>query len=141
MGAAAGAGFGAYMVRRFCNNEHPLSSGKNVIILVFWGAIIGSVISPAIGVISLSLVGYIPWEYFTPSFLTWWVGDASGVIVLAPLILAWNLKGYYRKNLLHTIEAILLVFASLVLCYYVFLSGLRFDYFTFVIIGVRGISF
>jgi len=128
LGAASGAGFSAYLVRRFCNNTHPLSSGKNVIIFVFGGAIIGSVISPAIGVISLSLAGYIPLEYFTPSFLNWWVGDASGVIVLAPFILSMNLKGHYRKNLLHTIEAILLVFALLVLCYYAFLSGLRFDY-------------
>ena len=129
IGASVGSGFGAYMVRRFCNNTHPLSSGKNVILLIFWGAIIGSVISPAIGVISLSFAGYIPWEYFTPSFLTWWVGDAAGVIVIAPLILAWNLKSPYRKNLLLAIEAILLMFATIVLCYYVFLSGLQFDYF------------
>ena len=129
LGAAAGAGTSAYLIRRFCNNENYLSSGKNVIILVFFGAIIGCIISPAIGVFSLSLAGNIPWEYFTPSFLTWWVGDASGVIVVVPLILAWNLKSYYRKNLIYAIESILLVFALLVLCYYVFFSGLRFDYF------------
>jgi signal transduction histidine kinase len=146
-GAMTGAGVGAYLVRRFCYNTHPLSSGKNVIILVFFGAFIACIISSSIGVLTLSLLGRIPWEYSYSSFITWWVGDASGVIIIAPLILTWNLKSHSRKNLLHSTEAIFLIFTTLVLCYYVFFSGLRFDYFLSLLLvyaafrfGIRAVS-
>jgi integral membrane sensor domain MASE1 len=46
-------------------------------------------ISPAIGVSSLSLGGYAEWAQFGPIFMTWWLGDLSGALIVAPVIVLW----------------------------------------------------
>lgn len=88
-GAAAGAGVGAYLVRRSCGDQPPLHSARNVLALLAVGALGGCLISSTVGVLSLSVAGIMPWKSFPSAWLTWWVGDAAGVIVAAPLVLAW----------------------------------------------------
>jgi signal transduction histidine kinase len=46
-------------------------------------------ISPALGVSSLSLGGYAEWAQFGPIFMTWWLGDLAGTLVVAPLVVLW----------------------------------------------------
>jgi signal transduction histidine kinase len=46
-------------------------------------------ISPAIGVSSLSLGGYAEWAQFGPIFMTWWLGDLAGALVVAPVLVLW----------------------------------------------------
>lgn len=147
IGAMTGAGAGAYLVRRFWNNEHPLSSGKNVLILIIIGAICCCAISPTVGVLSLSLGGVIPWRFFDYAWITWWLGDVTGVIVAAPFILAWNLKTPSHKNLGYKIEAILMGITTLVFCYYVFFQHIPMEYCLSIVLiyaafrfGFRGVS-
>ncbi len=147
LGATTGAGAGAYLVRRFCNNEHPMSSGKDVLILIIIGAICCCAINSTVGVLSLSLGGLIPWRLFDYAWLTWWVGDVSGVIVAAPFILAWNLKTPSHKNLEYKIEAILMGITTLVFCYYVFFQHTPMEYCLSIALlyaafrfGFRGVS-
>src|SRR5206468_2807072 len=40
-----------------------------------------------IGVTTLSLTGYARWADFGPIWLTWWLGDAAGDLVVAPVVL------------------------------------------------------
>jgi len=141
IGSIAAAGVGANLIRRFCNSSHPLSTAKNVIILVFFGGIIGTMLSAAIGAISLSFAGYLPRQYFFHSLINWWVGDATGVIVLTPLILSWNFKIKHNGNFLYSNEALLLIFSSLVLCYLVFVIGWRFDYFLSILLVYAAFRF
>lgn len=42
------------------------------------------------GVATLALAGQVPWEEFGRHWLTWWLGDATGAIIVAPLLLAWG---------------------------------------------------
>lgn len=45
------------------------------------------------GVATLALAGQVPWDEFGRHWLTWWLGDASGLIIVAPLLLAWSEPG------------------------------------------------
>ena len=128
IGAMTCAGAGAFLVRRFCKGEYPLNSGWNVLLLVAAGALGCCIISSTFGVFSLSLGGYIPWEGFGYSWITWWVGDAAGAIVAAPLILAWHHPHPFRKNLWRTTEAAVLGGATLLLCHFVFFRNVPFAY-------------
>jgi PAS domain S-box-containing protein len=128
LGAMSGAAAGAFLVRRFCKDEHPLQSGRNVFILVTVGALGCCLISPTIGVFSLSLGGNIPWERFGYSWLTWWVGDADGTLVAAPLVLAWQYRHPFRKNAQRILEATVLGAATVLVCSVVFFRNAPFEY-------------
>ena len=128
LGAMSGAAAGAFLVRRFCKDEHPLQSGRTVLILVTVGALGCCLISPTFGVLGLSLGGNIPWERFGYSWVTWWVGDASGTLVAAPLILAWQHRHPFRKNARRILEAAVLGGATLLVCFFVFFQNMPFEY-------------
>ncbi len=128
IGAMAGAGAGAHFVRRFSDDEYPLSSGRNVVKLIAIGAFGACMINPTIGTVSLTWGGLIPWGRFGHSWLTWWVGDVSGVIVAAPLILAWYYEHSLRENLRDKAEAAGQGAVLILLCYVVFFRNAPFEY-------------
>ncbi|HWP65989.1 MAG TPA: MASE1 domain-containing protein [Candidatus Limnocylindria bacterium] len=47
------------------------------------------VVSATVGVTSLCLGGVHPWAAFAPLWSLWWIGDAVGALVTAPLVLTW----------------------------------------------------
>jgi len=128
LGAMSGAAAGAFLVRRFCKDEHPLQSGRNVLILLVVGGLGCCLISPTVGVLGLTLGGNVPWERFGYSWVTWWVGDAAGTLVAAPLILAWRLRHPFRKNVWRILEGVALGSVVLLLCFFVFFRKMSFEY-------------
>jgi signal transduction histidine kinase/CheY-like chemotaxis protein len=61
----------------------------DVITLIFRGALFSTVVSASIGVGSLFLTGSLGFDQLIPTFRQWWIGDAMGDLVVAPLILTW----------------------------------------------------
>jgi signal transduction histidine kinase len=51
------------------------------------------VIAATIGVFSLCVAGGAPWPSYTSIWWVWWAGDATGVLVITPLLLAWARRG------------------------------------------------
>lgn len=49
----------------------------------------GPLISATIGVGSLAFAGQADWANFAPIWMTWWLGDAGGALVIAPVIVLW----------------------------------------------------
>lgn len=48
-----------------------------------------TLVSPAIGVSSLSFGGYAAWPDFMSIFVTWWLGDLAGALMVAPVLVLW----------------------------------------------------
>ena len=69
-------------------------------------------ISPAIGVSSLSFGGYAEWAGFGPIFVTWWLGDLAGALVVAPVLVLWADNPLTRVHASETI-AIFVVAAGI----------------------------
>ena len=42
------------------------------------------------GVLTLALSGQVPWDSFVTHWTTWWLGDATGIIIVTPLLLSWS---------------------------------------------------
>ena len=57
------------------------------------------------GVTSLASTAAIPWSDFMLNAWTWWQGDTSGMIIVAPLILSWIVDARARWPVRKTIEA------------------------------------
>ncbi len=66
----------------------------------------GTMIAASIGNASLCLAGAAQWEQFGSLWLTWWLGDLVGGLVVAPLIVTWatisqpSLKARWAETLL-----------------------------------------
>jgi PAS domain S-box-containing protein len=147
LGAMSGAAIGAFLVRRFCRDEFPLQSGRNVLILVTVGALGCCLISPTFGVLSLTLSGNIPWERFGYSWVTWWVGDAAGTLIGAPLFLAWQPRRPFSRNAWCIPEAAVLGCTTLLACFFVFFRNTPCEYGLLPLLlwaayrfGMRGVS-
>jgi PAS domain S-box-containing protein len=147
LGAMAGAGMGAFLSRRFSGDRYPLHSAPSVLAFVTIVAAGGCIISPALGVLMLSLAGSIPWDAFGYSWFTWWIGDTAGVIIVAPLLLSWYHERPFRRSPGRLLEAAGLGGATLLLCFLVFLQHVPFEYGLMLLLlwaafrfGMRGTS-
>ena len=144
-GAAAGAWAGARLVQRYGEAPHPLDSGWNILILLSTGALIGGAVSPTVGVMTLTLGGIIPWPLVGPSWVTWWVGDVAGIVVAAPLLLAWLRRDPTPGGWGRGLEAAGLTAATALVCHGIFFWNLNFEFALLPLIlwaafrfGVRG---
>ncbi|MGW4569535.1 MASE1 domain-containing protein, partial [Streptomyces sp. NPDC004561] len=64
-----------------------LSRFRDGLALVFLGAMCAMLVSATVGVGMLVLTDKLTTEDFWPVWLAWWVGDAMGVLLVAPLLL------------------------------------------------------
>src|SRR5262249_219929 len=81
---------GVYLVNRFANGRHALQRARDVLAFVALGALLSTMVSATVGVASLALGGYADGAAAGPTWLAWWLGDAAGALLIAPLLLAWS---------------------------------------------------
>jgi len=77
----------AYLIRQSTNLPELFAKTTNIVKFIFYGALIGSAISALFGVTGLAAAGFINWNDYSNVWLTWWVGDAVGIIFITPLIM------------------------------------------------------
>ncbi|MCP4131334.1 MAG: PAS domain-containing protein [bacterium] len=117
----------AFLIKKTTKTRVPFSRFRHTIYFILFGAIMGPFISALFGVTSLHWSGIISGEKYLSGFITWWVGDGVGVLILTPLIVLGALKkedtfSEQAKNLTEKILfwILLLIFSVLSLS----LSGL-----------------
>lgn len=80
----------AVLLARVCKLETSLGRTRDVLALLFAGAGVSTLVSATIGAASLWIGGVIGTESLARTWSTWWVGDALGALVVAPLLLVWG---------------------------------------------------
>jgi diguanylate cyclase (GGDEF)-like protein len=80
---------GAYLVTRFANGKKCFENTPDIFKFAILAGLIGTTVAATIGVTSLSLGGFANWADFKPIWLTWWLGDGVGNVVLAPVLILW----------------------------------------------------
>jgi PAS domain S-box-containing protein len=92
-GTAAGntleAVIGAYLVTRFIPDRQYFNSAPDALRFILLGALLSPVVSATIGTAAFSIYSG-DWSRCGRMWLTWWLGDAVGVLVFAPLLLTWR---------------------------------------------------
>lgn len=89
IGNAMEAVFGVFLLYRLVGLENPLHHTRNVFKLVTV-ALIMCLVSSLVGATVLSAIGIIPWGIYPEVWFTWWVGDVTGIIMMAPILLTWD---------------------------------------------------
>jgi signal transduction histidine kinase/ActR/RegA family two-component response regulator len=80
---------GAYFIERWANGRRMLDRAPSIFRFVALMAPTAA-ISATIGVTILSIAGQAPWSHYVSIWLTWWMGDLSGGLLIVPLVLAWT---------------------------------------------------
>ena len=78
---------GAYLLNRFVRFRPSLERFRDIFGLFVFGAIVSTTVSATIGVMSLCLTGMQSWERFGSLWGVWFLGDAMGDVIVAPLAL------------------------------------------------------
>jgi PAS domain S-box-containing protein len=87
LGNASSAVAAAYLLRHFLGFKTPLSRLRDVLRVIIFGALVATTVSAFVGVSALSLTHTGAWSGYSSAWRIWWLGDAMGVLVVAPLIL------------------------------------------------------
>jgi PAS domain S-box-containing protein len=88
--------------------------------LILFAALISTAISATIGTATLLLSSLIFFANFSSVWLTWWVGDMMGILIVAPLILVWSHSGRLLQILRRFGEFLVLLFFVALMSYFVF---------------------
>lgn len=88
-GNVLGVLLGTYLLKRLVGFRAALERLQDALGLIMYAAGISTLISPTFGIIGQLLTGGLPWEVSGLAWLTWWMGDVVGVLLIAPVILSW----------------------------------------------------
>ena len=105
---------GAWLVSRFANGCYAFRKPRDVVKFAVLAGGLSTTVSAAIGVVSLAATGYAHWADYERTWITWWLGDAMGVILVTPPLILWASDWNLQRKPRKAIEALLLLL-SLVL--------------------------
>src|SRR5579863_6414061 len=93
LGIAAGntmeALVGFYLVSRFAKGREALFRTTDLFKFAILGGLVAPIVSATVGVSTLALARLIGATRFQDIWITWWLGDMAGALLVAPPILLW----------------------------------------------------
>ncbi len=95
VGNALGAVVGAMLVNRACGRPVRLETMPEVLAFVVLGAGVAPLVSATVGSATLAWFG-VESQTFTAVWPLFWIGDATGILLVAPLVLL--MIQYWRKR-------------------------------------------
>src|SRR2546428_12589279 len=110
---------GAWLVNRFAGGTTVFDRPQGVVKFAL-AAVVSTIIGPAVGVTSLALGGFADWANFGAIWVTWWLGDTTGDLLIAPLIILWSIASKRRWNRRDAVEVGILLLLLWVLSEAVF---------------------
>ncbi len=106
--------FLSVLILKKLKKNTSLTIGTNLFLFLIVGGIFNALISASFGVPGLLAGGFIDSSDFLEVFVTWWLGDAAGIIYITPLLLAaMEIKSWPKISYIKTLEVCLFSFITL----------------------------
>ena len=109
----------AYVLKNLADFQPAINRVQDVIRLLS-ASFFGTMISASIGALTLMFTGLGSWEFFGTIWLTWWIGDLLGALVVAPVLLVWFSLAHAIKSRRSYIEGALQLSLLGFITWYVF---------------------
>jgi PAS domain S-box-containing protein len=87
-----------WLLQRLTGWRNSLDLVADVMRFVACAAVLAPIVSATIGSLSLCLGGAAAWDRFWPLWLTWWVGDGFGALIVTPLVLSWSSRRRFESR-------------------------------------------
>ena len=89
---------GAYLMNRYAHGQYAFSSAPGVLKFAALAGLGSTTISATFGVTSLAAGGYAGWADYPSIWMTWWLGDIAGNLLVAPALVLWSQRPSVRWN-------------------------------------------
>ncbi|MCC7141663.1 MAG: response regulator [Candidatus Eisenbacteria bacterium] len=86
---ASGATASTWFILRHARTTSGLESPRAIVRFTL-ATLAGSALNASSGVAAMSALGYLPPDSGPTIWRTWWIGDATGILLLTPAILHWT---------------------------------------------------
>jgi signal transduction histidine kinase len=106
---------GAWLVSRFASGSNAFARVTDVFRYTLFAGLLSTAISATVGTLTLLACGFLARQTFFPAWLTWWMGDMVGAVLVAPLILLWQKGSSIRFGVDRMAEALILLVAVLLI--------------------------
>lgn len=90
IGTTLGTMLGAFLLRKTTNLRYPLYQIRDVFKFLILTGMVGPSINATVGVTCLALSGKVPWAAYGTVWLTWWISNVSGILIVTPMLLSWS---------------------------------------------------
>ena len=82
-----------WLLQRLARWQNSVDSVADVMQFVGCAAVLAPMVAATIGSFSLCIGGAADWANFWSLWLTWWIGDGFGALIVTPFILSWRSPG------------------------------------------------
>ncbi len=106
---------GWWLIERFSGGIDTFDRASGVFRFSVLAAGMSTLISAAVGVLSLTVAGLAPARDAARIGLTWWIGDSVGDLLITPLLIVWSRETRNRWKRARTLELALAETAALLL--------------------------
>jgi diguanylate cyclase (GGDEF)-like protein/PAS domain S-box-containing protein len=111
---------GAHLAARRAGGTHAFGRPQDILRFALLAGLFATTISPTVGVTTLAAAGMVEPAAFTSVWVTWWLGDVGGALVVAPLILLWATRPRPSYDRGRVLEGLALVAVLLLVGFVVF---------------------
>ena len=87
---------GAFLINRFAQGREVFDREENIVRFAIRTGMGSTMVSATIGVASLALGGVVAWSNYGVVWSDWWMGDVTGVLVVAPALVLWSTRPVIR---------------------------------------------
>ena len=88
--AVAQAIVGVFLFNRFISSSNPFNRTKDTLVFIFLIAALGCTVGSLTCLSILVWLGHLPWDKFFQEWVTWWLGDVMGVLLITPLFFVFR---------------------------------------------------
>ena len=81
-----------YLLQRSKRWDRSFESVRDVMTFIVYAAVLAPLVSATIGSVSVCFGDPSQWPNFAWLWLTWWMGDGFGALIVSPLLLSWSLS-------------------------------------------------
>jgi len=79
-----------FLLQRSKRWDKSFESVRDVLRFIVYAAVLAPLVSATIGSLSVCLGDPQQWNTFVWLWLTWWMGDGFGALIVSPLLLSWS---------------------------------------------------
>jgi PAS domain S-box-containing protein len=111
---------GAFLVQQFAHGLRAFESPGDVFKFSILAGMLSPTVSATIGVTTLTWSGLASLAQYPSIWLTWWLGDAVGILILAPALILWVQHPRIEWKTGEGIELVLLMLVLFLSCGIIF---------------------
>jgi diguanylate cyclase (GGDEF)-like protein len=100
---------GACLVTKLAAGRNAFDREQDTFKFAILAGMLSTPVAATFGVTSLCLGGFAKWTSYGAVWSTWWLGDAAGDVIVAPLLILWSAAPRLRWSRSQLLEALALL--------------------------------